>query len=279
MISPRKWILKRPGIFIPVFFLALVHAKGLGQVLWQEAASAALGGCFLTIQGYSCANQNPGGLGLIEQSSISIQHSRPYMIKELGSSSISGQFTTGTGAIGIAMSTQGLRSFRQSSLWFSYGMKLHSGISAGAGIHLWSSSLPEQLFYAPGCSFALGLKISLNDQWKLGARLFHPAGWSAHPDLPFRKQMVLAAGCSFSFLQAGIFYTELHARPAEGIVMCGGLEWNLSQHTLLRTGISTKPFLFSWGISINFTRWIADFAFLYRTDSGLSPYTSLTHAW
>ena len=279
MISPRKWILKRPGIFIPVFFLALVHTKGSGQVQWQEAASAALGGCFLTLQGYSCANQNPAGLGFIEQSSISLQHSRPYLIKELGSSSISGQFISGTGAFGMALATQGLRGFRQSSLWFSYGLKLHTGLSAGVGIHLWNSTLPEQLIYAPGCSFALGLQIHINEQWKLGARLFHPAGWNAYPDRPFQKQMALAAGCSFSFLQAGIFYMELHAKPEEGILLCGGLEWSLSRNTLLRTGICTKPFIFSWGISLNFTRWIIDFSFLYRTESGLSPYTSLTHAW
>jgi len=279
MISPRKWKVKRPGLFIPVFFLALFQAKGLGQVLWQETASAALGGCCLTLQGYSCANQNPGVLGNIEQSSISLQHSKPYLIKELGASTISGQFRTGTGALGIAFATQGLRGMRQSSLWFSCGMRLHTGISAGVGIHLWNSSLPEQVFYAPGCSFALGLQIRLNEQNKLGARLLHPAGWSAHPDLPFRKQMSLAAGWSCSFLQAGVLYTELHAGHVEGIVWCGGLEWKLSRHSCLRTGICTRPFLFSWGISMNFTRWIADFAFLYRTDSGLSPYTSLTHVW
>ncbi len=279
MISPQRWMLKRPGIIIPVFFLSLVHATVTSQVHWQEAASAALGGCYITRQGFCCANQSQAGLGFIEQSSVTIQHCRPYLLKELGNSSLSGQFTTGRGAIGIALATQGLTGFRQTSLWLSYGMKLYSGISAGVGIHLWNSAITEQYIYAPGVSFSLGLQVRINDQWKLGARLFHPAGWSALPAVSIQKQMTIAAGCSYSFLKSGHFYSELHIKPEEGIILCNGLEWTLNQSTSLRTGVCNRPFTFSWGISLKFTKWVAEFAFQYRADSGLSPYTSLTHAW
>ena len=279
MIFPRKWILKRPGIVIPVFFLFLVQVKCPGQVYWQEAASAALGGCFVTRQGYSCANQNPAGLAFIEQSTISLQHSRPYWINELGTSAISAQFLMGTGAFGFSLAAQGLRGFTKSSLWLSYGLRLHPGVSAGVGLHFWNSALFEKLVYAPGCSFAIGLQITMNEQWKLGARLFHPAGWSSCPKRPFQNQMALASGFAFSFLQTGILYAELNAEPETGIVLCGGLEWSFSRHTVLRTGICHKPLGFSWGLSLIFTRWVAELSFLYRPDTGLSPHTSLTHVW
>lgn len=272
-------MLKRPGILIPVFFLSLVHTTVTGQVQWPEAASAALGGCYVTMQGYSCASQNQAGLGFIEQSSVSIQHSRPFLLKELGLSSLSGQFTTGSGAIGIAMDTQGLKGFRQTSLWLSYGMKLHPNISAGMGIHFWNSTIEEQYIYAPGISFALGLQIRINDQWKLGGRLFHPAGWSALPGVTAQKQMTISAGCSYSFLKAGSFFTELHIKPVEGIILCNGLEWIVNPHTSFRTGVSNRPFTFSWGVSLTFTKWVMEFSFQYRNDSGLAPLTSLTHAW
>jgi hypothetical protein len=279
MISPPRWMLKRPGILLPVFFLSLAHTTLTCQVHLPEAASAALGGCYITRQGFFCANQNQAGLGFIEQSSITIQHCKPYLLKAFGSSSISGQFRTGTGAIGIAMISQGLKGFRQTSLWLSYGMKLHSNISAGVGIHLWNSTLEEQFIYAPGISFALGLQSRLNDQWRLGAGLFHPAGWSASLQRYIGKQLTIAVGCSYSFFKSGHIYTELHIKPERGITVCSGVEWSLSPHTSLRTGICNRPSTFSFGVSLKFTKWIAEFSFQYSADAGLSPFTSLTHAW
>jgi len=95
MISPPGWMLKRPGILIPVFFLSLVYGPVIGQVQWPGTAAAALGNSYVCRQGYMCTIQNQAGLGFIEQSSISIQHGRPYLLKELGISSISGQFISG----------------------------------------------------------------------------------------------------------------------------------------------------------------------------------------
>lgn len=272
-------MLKRPGILIPVFFLCLAHTTITGQAQWPEAASASLGGCYVTLQGYFSASLNQAGLGFIEQSSVTIQHCRPYLLKELGQSSISGQFKTGSGALGMVLAYQGLSGFRQTSLWLSYGMKLHPRISAGVGIHFWNSSIAEQFIYAPGISFALGLQVRINDQWMLGGGLFHPTGWSTLPVVFSQKQMLLVAGCSYSFLKAGLFYSELHINPEEGLILCNGLEWILNQHTRLRTGVKSRPFTFSWGVSLNFTRLVMEFSFQYRPHSGLSPLTSLTYGW
>ena len=279
MISPPGWMLKRPGIIIPVFFLSLIHEPAASQVQWPGTASAALGGCHVCLQDYTCTSQNQAGLGFIEQSSVSIQHGRPYLLKELGISSLSGQFISGRGALGFTLSTLGLKGFRQSSLWLAYGLRLHSNISAGAGLHFWNSTISEQFIYAPGLSFALGLQIKLQKQWQLAARLFHPLAWSSQTDLSQEQLMSIETGLSYSFFKVAKIYSELHIKPGAYFMLCSGVEWILKQHTILRTGICSRPFTFSWGISLNFTRWIADFSFQYRADTGLSPYTSLTHAW
>ena len=279
MISPPGWMLKRPGILIPVFFLSLLHANVASQVQWPGTASAALGGSFVCLQGYMCTSQNQAGLGFIEQSSVSLQHGRPYLLKELGISSFSGQFSTGKGALGIALSTQGLSGFRQSSLWLSYGLRLNPDISAGMGIHLWNSSIREQLIYAPGISFALGLQVRIQEQWILGARLFHPTAWSSQSKQSKEQHMAIEAGFSYSFFRVARLYSELHIKPGASLILCNGIEWSLNQHTHLRTGICSQPFTFSWGIALRFTKWVAEFSFQYRTDTGLSPLTSLTHAW
>ena len=279
IILPPGLILKRPGILIPVFFLSLVHGTVCCQDPIPGTASASLGGSSVCLQDYWCTGQNQAGLGFIEQSSVTLQHSMPYLLKELGISSLAGQFTFQRGALGALLSTMGLRGLRQNSLWLSYGLRLHPDISAGLGIHFWNTSCTEQLIYAPGISFALGLQIRINKQWNLGARLIHPVKWSDRDPFPIQAFMSIETGFSYSFFRSAQLYLELHIKPGGGIIVCSGMEWALKKQISLRTGICTGPFTYSWGISMKFTKWIAEFSFQYRTDTGLSPLTSLTHAW
>jgi hypothetical protein len=231
------------------------------------------------MQGYWCSGQNQAGLGFIDESSISLQHSMPYLLKEMGVSSLCGQFTSQRGALGIVLSTQGLKGFRQNSIWLSYGLKLHPQISAGLGMHLWNSTLPEQLFYAPGISFAIGLQIRVNEQWVLGARLFHPAGWSTLAVFSRQELMSIESGFSYSFFKVSRVLFDLRIKPGDKIIVSSGMEWILNKQINLSIGICNRPFTYSWGISLSFTKWIAAFSFQYRADTGLSPLSSLCHAW
>ncbi len=270
---------KRPGLLIPVFFLYLFHGTVSCQDQSPGTASAALGGSSVCLRGHWCAGQNQAGLGNIEQSSVTIQHSMPYLLKELGISSLAGQFTFQRGALGAEIETIGLKGFRQSSLWISYGLRLHPHISAGLGIHFWNATLTEQLIYAPGISFALGLQIRINEKWELGGQLVHPAGWSSQTGSSFHQQSSIASGFSYSFFRASRILFDLRINPGHSINLCGGMEWVLNKQINLRVGLCKQPFTYSWGISLKFAKWIAEFSFLYRADTGLSPLTSLTHAW
>ena len=279
MNIPSSGWRKRPGILIPVFFLCLLQGPLFGQKLWPGAASAALGGSRVCLQGYWCASQNQAGLGFLETSSISLQHSMPYLLSELGISSLSLQFSSPAGALGIAFSTLGLKGFRQSSLWLSYGLKLNTSLSAGLGIHFWFTSVPEQVFATPGVSFALGLLLQINGQWMLGARLLHPAGWYSATELSRLKQGTIEAGISYTFFGMARILAELQFNTLNQLQLRSGMEWNLNRTVLLRIGFCDRPATFSGGIGLHYPRWIADISFQYGTAYGLSPYTSLTHAW
>ena len=279
MISPLVWMLKRPGLLIPVFFLLHIQPYVSGQFTWPETSMAALGGAFVTRAGFSCAGLNQAGLGAREKNSLTLQHSRPYLLRELGQSSLSGQFVTENGALGMVLSTQGIKGLRQSSIWLSYGLKLNPDLSAGMGIHLWNSSLPEQAFYATGISFALGIRARIHKQWILGGHVLHPATWSSLslPSAP--DGMTIAAGFSYTFLKSATIYSEVHIKPGYGIILVEGLEWHLNKRVSMGVGFSDKPFTFSWGISLLQAKWSIQFAFQYRTTSGTVPFTSLSHVW
>ena len=279
MISPSDWMLKRPGLLIPVFFLLAVQTYVSGQFALPETSTAALGGAFVTRAGFSCAGLNQAGLGARERNSLTLQHCRPYLLRELGQSSLSGQFLTGNGSLGMVLSTQGIKGLRQSSLWLSYGLSLHPDIAAGMGIHLWNTSMAEQVLYATGISFALGIRARIHQQWMVGAHVLHPLSWSSLALPSASPGMTIASGFSFTFLKSATIYSEVHIKPGIGIILVEAIEWQLNKRISLSTGFSDKPFTFSWGISLIHPQWIIQFAFQYRTNSGTVPLASLSHAW
>lgn len=278
MISPSGLMLRRPGKFIPVFFLLLPQISLPGQVLVQGSGSAALGGSFVCLQDPMCAYQNQAGLGYAERSSISIQHVRPFLLRDLGISSISGQFRAGKGAMGIAASTVGLSGLRQSSLWLSCGQRLHPQISAGVGLHFWSTSLREQFLYAPGLGFTMGLQVRFSKTWILGARLSHPFAWSRHP-YAFQDPMGLQCGFARTFFDVGQLFAQVDILPGEPIILCSGAQWKLNRQITFRTGVRSGPLTFSWGIKVRFNKCLMEFSSMYCGDTGLSPLSALSYEW
>ena len=278
MISPSGLLLKGPGIVIPVFFLSLLHATTAGQVLCHGAGSAAQGGAFVCLQDPMCVVQNQAGLGFLEQSSVSIQHARPFLLKDLGISSLSGQFRTGKGALGIAASTLGLKGLSQSSLWLACGLRFHPHISAGAGLHLWSTSTREQFFHAPGLGFTLGLQVKFRKTWMLGARLSHPFAWSRHP-FAFQNTMGLQCGFARSIFNVGQLYAQVQVQPGDPIILCSGARWKLNRQIAFRAGIQSGPPCFTWGIQLRFRKCLLELSGMYRGDTGLSPISALSYEW
>lgn len=277
MIFPQMWNLIRPGLVIPVFFLSLFPVSG--QIPWQEASVAAVGGSFVTRSGFTNARYNQAGLGWINRNSISLQHIRPFIIDELGISSISGQVPAGEGAFGATLSTFGIRGLCYTSTWLSYGMKLHPGITAGLGIHLWNSSIPEQIIFHPGFSCAMGIQARINDKLVIGGHVMHPACWSADTQGQQMNFMVISAGCSYTFFQTATFHSDLHIMPESHIQMCQGIELELKDRIGINLGMHNRPFSVSGGIVVLHLHWTIHVAFEYMIDSGSTPSSSLTYVW
>lgn len=278
MISLLGLMLKGPGKFIPVFFLSLQQAALPGQVLRQGTGSAALGGSFVCLQDHMCSFQNQAGLGFVERSSLSIQHARPFLLRDLGISSLSAQVQAGKGAIGMAASTMGLKGLRQSSLWLACGQRFHPQITAGVGLHFWSTSIRDQFLFAPGLGYTMGLQIRFRKTWILGARLSHPFAWSRSPN-GIRKSMGLQCGFARSIFDVGQVYAQANIQPGIPIILSSGAQWKLNRQIIFRTGIRSGPLTFTWGLQLSFSNFLIEFSGIYSSDTGLSPLSALSYEW
>ncbi len=277
MNSPQMWNLKRPGIVLPVFFLSLIPL--IGQIYWQEASVASLGNTFVTRSGYCNARHNQAGLGRIDVNTVSLQHIRPFILNELGISTLSAQILAGEGAFGATLSSFGILGLRQTSAWISYGMKLQHGITAGLGIHLWSSTIPDKVFFHPGFSFALGIQARINDLIVIGAHVNHPVGWYSDNPGQGNDPMVISIGGSYTFFQTITYYSNLQLFSETQIQSCHGIKLKFKERVELLLGMHNRPISISGGVATIFPNWNLYIAFEYIIDSGPIPSSSFTYAW
>jgi len=261
-------MLRRPGILLPVFFLSQFPARAEGQIAIQEASIAALGGAFVTRTGFMAASHNQAGLAWIEDHSITLQHSRPFL--ELGISVIAAQIKGQKGGWGTALSTFGITGLRQTSLWLSYGMRLSPSISAGVGMHFNTFSIPELSFYHPELDLAMGIQARINKHWVLGAHIATARSM---------ESMCISAGFSYSFFETATCYSELHLRSGHRIQVANGIEWSLREKVRLMLGINNLPYTWSAGLAILRKSWVMHLAFQYISGSGTLPHTSFHYVW
>jgi len=264
-------------MIIPVFFLLLLPVSG--QYDWKEPYVSSLGGAFVIHTGPASSSQNQAGLGSTEGNSICIQHCRPYMMMDLGISTLSLQLESGQGAFGSAITTLGVEGLRKTSAWISYGMQLHPGITTGVGIQLRYSSIPEKIWYQPAISCAIGIQARINSQLVTGAHVLHPVGWTSHPTDDRNQLMNLAVGGAYTFIETSTYFLELHVIPGSGLQVCQGLELKLKERMAMMLGMHTRPLSLTGGVAIFYTQWSMHAAFVYGIDSGTTPLSSLSYAW
>jgi hypothetical protein len=276
MISPQKWFSERPGMLIPVFFLCL--SPGFGQEPWHAASILAAGGCFVSRNGTADACGNQAGLGWIPERSFTLHHSRPFLLSELGISSLDLQLPAGTGGFGALFSTCGLKGFRQLSAWIAYGRKLGRGLSAGAGLFLRDHAVEEGRHH-PGAGCALGIQARPLDNLILGIHVMHPVSWAMEGSGLRQERMVISAGCSYTFFRSVTYHSDLHVRAGSPLQWSHGLELYFNPSTGIMIGLHNAPLTLSGGFAFVHKRWTISMAVASCPETGFTSACSFTYAW
>ena len=265
MTCPHLWNLMRPGFLIPVFFLSFF--PGMGQIECNETSVLALGGCFVSRSTLSDGMCNQAGLGRIREPVISIHHNQPFLLADLGVSTLSIVSPAGRGGFGVTLSTFGITGWRQTASWIGYGLSLHSGITAGVGLYIEDRSTREQgHHFGAGC--ALRIQVRLTEKIILGAHVMQPLG-----------HMMISAGFSYTFFRTSTFHSDLHAGPQNRLQWSNGLETKVSDSLSISLGIKNAPYTISGGVFVQIRKIGINIAFAYCFDTGMIPASTVSYGW
>ena len=271
MIPLLQWILKRPGTFVPVFFLSLFSILK-AQYHLPGTSSAGLAGCVSALSGISGIDGNQGGLGWSGDAIICAEYAMPFTMKELGYAGLSATIPALDGNLGGKLVSGGIRGYREHSLWLSYGLRLGKQFSAGAGLFYNITSTGNKIVHHHRTSFAGGIQVRLSEQLIIGGHVRFPYQYS-NPGSPYRRlQAAISLGGALDFFQSNTFYAECELNEITRFSISAGVKSVLGKLVILQTGFRTSPATFSFGTGFKITKMEIRFASQMIYKSGSSTF-------
>lgn len=124
-------------------------------------------------EGISSIYTNPAGLVTIDNYAFDVGYNRRYNLSELSTISLGGAKNIGSGVVGFSISRYGQSTYSESKIALSYGRKLFSNLSIGAGFNMMNFSI-DKFGSTNKYTFEVGLQSKINKNLSVGAYVFSP---------------------------------------------------------------------------------------------------------
>ena len=267
---------RRPCIIITVFFLSFFPGLS-GQQNQVDARSMALG-TILSPDSFTNGPQvNPASLGRVETVHIRAAHSLPFLVKEIGISSLHTIIPVFPGTFRAGMSTYGLKGFRKYTYSLAYGMQLGDNIHAGINFNFQHVSTFNRGAYLWNLSVGGGAQYNISEQTSVGIILINPLQIENYPEYGEMYPAIVALGFSRVIYTNTLALTEIAFESRYGLQWKMGLSYRVLDNLLLRVGFHTNPPSISGGIGYTSGQVMLDLAFKWAALPGVSPAFSLSY--
>ena len=266
----------RPEIIIPVFFLSFFHCS-TGQSFLPGARSMALGGIGAVSTPASQGQQNPALLGQAQNHSFSAGHARPFVIKELGISSLETVFTAYPGAFQLRVHTYGLTGYRIFSSELGFGMTLSERITAGVSFHYCNTVTSEHWNYLWSISPGAGIHYTVSPLTSVALLLKSPLSHGNYHGYGPLLPSALSIGVSHEIYQHTTLLAEITYLTPELLRVKTGLEYRLNRSVVLLTGYHSEPHSLSFGSTLELGTLHIDLAFCWSALPGVTPAITLSY--
>lgn len=238
--------MKKYLFFCCFFFLTFnwaIAQNGAPSTL--GARSIAMGKTGVSLKGIDALLNNIAGLSNISSLSGLIAAEQRFASEDLQSLAAGVALPTNSGTFGLNIQHFGFDLYNEQRLGVFYARKLLPNLSIGAQFLLHNTQIEE---YGNKLlpSFDLGLQLNVTDQITVGANIFNPIRQEIVADefLP----TIMRLGVSYQSSDKVIFVLEASKDIEYPVQVNAGIEYMVIEQLFLRTGISTEPTLWSFGV-------------------------------
>lgn len=221
---------------------------------------------------------NQANLGFNEQKAIGFYFENRFFVENLATGSLALAFPTSRGSFFGSISYFGYELFHQSKIGAGYSHKVFPNHAFSIQFDLYNAYQTYELGNKGALSFELGMAGNLGENLSYGIHLLNPTNSQLNKIEIYNIPSVTSAGLRYEIKQLTAS-AEIEKNVYEALIYNLGIEYNLNNYILLRTGVSTGYSKYAFGVGFNFPNIQAGFSFAHHEILGYTPHFSLTYAF
>ncbi|MBX9851558.1 MAG: hypothetical protein K2X86_07340 [Cytophagaceae bacterium] len=260
------------GIFLFLFHLS---CSGGGDNTINGGRSAALANASVTYNDEWALFNNIAGIGSLEHASVFISYSNLYNLPYFNKAGIGYVLPVKIGVAGLSIQRFGSNVYNETKIGLGLGHCIRN-VSLGLKIN-YSQIGIEGIGTKNNIVFEFGGISKISRQLYFGAHIFNLNQAKINKeDLEFIP-VIMKAGLSYRPTEKIIFNTEIEKQiDFKPSIKCG-IEYKIIKSFVLRSGISTRPYIHYFGTGFSNKKYSFDYAFNFHHYLGAMHHISVSY--
>lgn len=258
------------------FFFAHFSVWALSDNHLLGARSAGIGNASVMLSDAWSVYHNQAGLGFMSKITAGIAYEGRFFIPEMGlkGAVIAVPLKKG-GTFGLSVSSFGYSQYNENKAGVAYAMKFGENFSVGVQMNYLTTRIAENYGTSSALAAELGIQAKLNEQMTVGAHIFNLNRAKVTNYNNEKTPTIIRMGVSYLFSPKVFASAEAEKDIDKKPIAKAGVEYRVLDMLYLRAGISTNPFLNTFGIGVVKKGFKLDFATSIHSALGYSPQVSL----
>ena len=269
----------KQGALFTVLFIWSISTWASGGNETQGARSMALGGATVTLTDVWSTTNNPGALGLVNQSSFAIGYENRFFLPEAGLKSLAVAMPLGQATVGLVGHSYGYGGYADNRIGLSYARKLSDYISLGVQLNYVQARIGDVYGSRSTLVAEIGLLIMPTDKIRIGAHLYNPTRSRLADFNDERIPTSLRLGGQYFFSDIVNLSIELDKDTDLPLNIKSGIEYRPADPIFLRIGFATAQSNFAFGVGYEWQALRADVGASWNQNLGYSSALSVQYAF
>ena len=265
--------------YISILMLLSCSQQLLAQIGndFVGARIAALGGYSVTLFDVWSTHNNQAGLGFLEDVAVGINYENRFLLKETSYKAGAFVFPMKTSALGINIVSFGYSAYSETKAGLSYGKRFGKKLSVGVQLNYLHTSFNQEYGSKTTFTGAVGLIIKLSKELTLGVHIYNPSRTKLITYGNQRVPTIMKLGLDYRFSEKVMLAASTEKDMDVEAIVNVGVEYHIAELLYLRTGISTNPNQYAFGIGMQFKDVKVDMSSSFHQTLGATPSISIIY--
>lgn len=274
-----KLLLNKRIPLVILSFTAFISCFAGGERIPAGGRSAGLAGASAAVSDVWSAFNNQAALASLEKPTMGVYYENRFGLKELSYKAAVYAHPTKFGTLALDASQFGFSLWSESKAGLAFGRSFGRYFAFGAQLDYIMINKGEPYGRFQLVTFEAGVLATLSPKFVLAAHVYNPLNVRISDLSDERVPSVFNLDAACHVTKQFLITTEVEKSIDEKINVKAGVEYQLIDAICIRTGVSTNPSFFSFGVGIHIKKFSIDISTTRHQTLGFSPQTSVIYAF